>query len=115
MGRKPRIVRKQRCPNRMEEISEELNSRLESNKTVEKCMKKMKYLIEKYKEAKSGTGNRLGAQEGKAYFTTRSTLSWDVEISLHYETCLKQGPVEVKVHWTYHTAAVLTPQLVRMI
>ena len=30
----------------MEEISEELNSRLESNKTVEKCMKKMKYLIE---------------------------------------------------------------------
>ena len=98
MGRKPRIVRKQRCPNRMEEISEELNSRLESNKTVEKCMKKMKYLIEEYKEAKSGTGNRLGAQEGKAYFTTRSTLSWDVEISLYYETCLKQGPVEVKVH-----------------
>ena len=98
MGRKPRIVRKQRGPNRMEEISEELNSRLESNKTVEKCMKKMKYLIEKYKEAKSGTGNRLGAQEGKAYFTTRSTLSWDVEISLHYETCLKQGPVEVQVH-----------------
>ena len=33
-------------------ISEELNSRLESNKTVEKYMKKMKYLIEKYKEAK---------------------------------------------------------------
>ena len=98
MGRKPRIVRKQRARTAWRKISEELNPRLESNKTMEKCMKKMTYLIEKYKDAKSETGNRLGAQEGKAYFTTRSTLSWDVEISLYYETCLKQGPVEVQVH-----------------
>ena len=52
----------------MEEISEELNSRLESNKTVEKCMKKMNYLIEKYKEEKSGTGNRLGAPRRQSIF-----------------------------------------------
>ena len=41
-------------------ISEELNSRLESNKTVEKCMKKMKYLIEKYKEAKEWNRKQTG-------------------------------------------------------
>ena len=29
---------------------------------------------------------------------SQGMLSWDVEISLHYETCLKQGPVEVQVH-----------------
>ena len=56
-----------------------------------------------------------GTQEGEAYFTTRLTLSWDAKISLHYEMCLKQGPVEVQVHLAHHTAAVPTPQLVRMI
>lgn len=30
-------------------ICDELNSRMETNKTVEKCMKKLKYLIDKYR------------------------------------------------------------------
>ena len=68
MGRKPRIVRKQRGPNRMEEISEELNSRLESNKTVEKCMKKMTYLIEKYKYAKEWNRKQTGGTRRQSIF-----------------------------------------------
>ena len=49
-------------------ISEELNSRLESNKTVEKCMKKMKYLIEKYKEAKEWKRNQTGGTRRQNIF-----------------------------------------------
>ena len=52
----------------MEEISEELNSRLESNKTVEKCMKKMKYLIEKYKEAKEWNRKQTGGTRRQSIF-----------------------------------------------
>ncbi|XP_068680753.1 uncharacterized protein [Montipora foliosa] len=49
-------------------ISEELNSRLESNKTVEKCMKKMKYLIEKYKEAKEWNRKQTGGTRRQSIF-----------------------------------------------
>ncbi|XP_068685348.1 uncharacterized protein [Montipora foliosa] len=49
-------------------ISQELHSRLESNKTVEKCMKKMKYLIEKYKEAKEWNRKQTGGTRRQSIF-----------------------------------------------
>ena len=49
-------------------ISENLNSRLESNKTVEKCMKKMKYLIKKYKEAKEWNRKQTGGTRRQSIF-----------------------------------------------
>ena len=49
-------------------FSEELNSRLESNRTVGKCMKKVKYLIEKYKEAKGYNQEQTGATRRQIVF-----------------------------------------------
>ena len=49
-------------------ILEELNSRLECNKTVEKCMKKMKYLIEKYKEVKEWNRKQTGGTRRQSIF-----------------------------------------------
>ena len=49
-------------------ISENFNSRLESNKTVEKCMKKMKYLIEKYKEVKEWNRKQTGGTRRQSIF-----------------------------------------------
>ena len=60
----------------MEEISEELNSRLESNKTVEKCMKKMKYLIEKYKEAKEWNWKQSGGTRRQSIFYNEINAIW---------------------------------------
>ena len=49
-------------------ISEELNSLLESNETVEKCMKELKYLIEKYKEAKEWNRKQTGGTRRQSIF-----------------------------------------------
>ena len=68
MGRKPRIVRKQRARTAWRKISEELNPRLESNKTMEKCMKKMTYLIEKYKDAKEWNRKQTGGTRRQSIF-----------------------------------------------
>ena len=68
MGRKPRIVRKQRAQTAWRKISEELNPSLESNKTVEKCMKKMTYLIEKYKYAKEWNRKQTGGTRRQSIF-----------------------------------------------
>ena len=65
MGRKPRIVRKQRGPNRIEENLGIVE--LSFNKTV-KCMKKMKYLIEKYKEAKEWNRKQTGGTRRQSIF-----------------------------------------------
>lgn len=48
-------------------ICNELNSPLESNKTI-KCMKKMKYLIEKYKEAKEWNRKQTGATRQSVFY-----------------------------------------------
>ena len=68
MGRKPRIVGKQRARTAWRKISEELNPHLESNKTVEKCMKKMTYLIEKYKDAKEWNRKQTGGTRRQSTF-----------------------------------------------
>ncbi|KAJ7390870.1 hypothetical protein OS493_021761 [Desmophyllum pertusum] len=47
-------------------ICDELNSRMESSKTVDKCMKKMKILIEKYKEAKEWNRKQSGGSKRKS-------------------------------------------------
>ena len=78
-------------------------------------MNKIKYLIEKYKEAKEWNQKQTGGTRSKAYFTTRSTLSWGVEILLHLRNVSEAGTSGVQVHGTHHTAAVLAPQLVWMI
>ena len=39
-------------------ICDELNARMDSNRTVEKCKKKIKYLIDRYKEAKERNGKQ---------------------------------------------------------
>lgn len=49
-------------------ICDELNSRMETNKTVEKCMKKMKYLIDKFKEAKEWNRKQTGGTRRQSVF-----------------------------------------------
>lgn len=49
-------------------ICEELNTRTNANKNVEKCMKKMKYLIDKYKVAKEWNRKQTGGSIRKSVF-----------------------------------------------
>ena len=49
-------------------IWEEVNARKETSKTVEKCIKKMKYLIDKYKEAKEWNRKQTGGSKMKRMF-----------------------------------------------
>ena len=49
-------------------IWEEVNARMETSKTVEKCIKKMKYLIDKYKEAKEWNRKQTGGSKRKRMF-----------------------------------------------
>ncbi|KAK3709647.1 hypothetical protein QZH41_001932 [Actinostola sp. cb2023] len=49
-------------------ICDEFNSREEVNKTVEKCQKKMKYLIDRYKIAKEWNRKQSGGSKRKSIF-----------------------------------------------
>ena len=41
--------------NAWREIAEAINNKFKTNKTVDKCLRKIKYLIDAYKEKKKGT------------------------------------------------------------
>ena len=58
----------QRVTNGVEEICDDLNAHMKSNKTVEMCMKKIKYLIERYKEAKEWNRKQTEGSKKKSLF-----------------------------------------------
>ena len=47
---------------------DDLNTRFKSNRTVDKCMRKIKYLIDKYKEKKDWNRNQSGGNLRKSPF-----------------------------------------------
>ena len=47
---------------------DDLNTRFKSNRTVDKCMRKIKYLINKYKEKKDWNRNQSGGNLRKSPF-----------------------------------------------
>ena len=49
-------------------ICEEVNARMEISKTVEKCIKKIKYLIDRYKEAKEWSRKQSGGSKKQSLF-----------------------------------------------
>ena len=49
-------------------IVDDLNTRFKSNRTVDKCMRKIKYLIDKYKEKKDWNRNQSGGNLRKSPF-----------------------------------------------
>ena len=49
-------------------ICEEVNARMEISKTVEKCIKKIKYLIDRYKEAKEWNRKQSGGSKKQSLF-----------------------------------------------
>lgn len=49
-------------------IVDDLNARFKANRTVDKCMRKIKYLIDKYKEKKDWNCNRSGGNLRKSPF-----------------------------------------------
>ena len=49
-------------------ISEEINNRLGRRKTIQKCMRKMKYIIERYKDAKEWNARQTGNYCRKSIF-----------------------------------------------
>ena len=51
-----------------QKIWDEINDRLGCHKTAQKCMKKIKYLIDRYKEAKDWNWKQTGGNLGKSVF-----------------------------------------------
>ena len=49
-------------------IVEELNAQFSNNRTVDKCMHKMKYIIDKYKEKKDWNRKQTGGNLRKSQF-----------------------------------------------
>ena len=49
-------------------ICEEVNARMETSKTVEKCIKKIKYLIDRYKETKEWNRKQSGGSKKQSLF-----------------------------------------------
>lgn len=49
-------------------IVDDLNTRFKSNRTVDKCMRKIKYLLDKYKEKKDSNRNQSGGNLRKSPF-----------------------------------------------
>ena len=49
-------------------ICEEDNARMENSKTIEKCIKKIKYLIDRYKEAKEWNRKQSGGSKKQSLF-----------------------------------------------
>ena len=49
-------------------IVDDLNTRFKSNRTVDKCMGKIKYLIDNYKEKKDWNRNQSGGNYRKSPF-----------------------------------------------
>ena len=64
-------------------IVDDLNTRFKSNRTVYKCRRKIKYLIDKYKEKKTGIVTKVVEILGSLLFTMRLTRFSDVVILLH--------------------------------
>ena len=52
-------------------IVDELNAKYNHRRNVEKCKRKMKYLVDKYKEVKIGTENRVVVPFGSLRTTTK--------------------------------------------
>ena len=54
--------------NAWREIAEAINSKFKTNKTVDKCLQKIKYLIDAYKEKKEWNRNQTGGKLRKSIF-----------------------------------------------
>ena len=54
-----------------DEIVREINQNLGTTRSGEKCQKKMKYLIERYKEAKDWNSHQTGGHRGRLSFTMK--------------------------------------------
>ena len=61
-----RALRESRTARR--KIFDDLNTHMKSNKPVEKCMKKIKYLIERHKEAKEWNRKQTEGSKKKSLF-----------------------------------------------
>ena len=54
--------------NAWREIAEAINNKFKTNKTVDKCLRKIKYLIDAYKEKKEWNRNQTGGNLRKSIF-----------------------------------------------
>ena len=57
-------------------IAEDISNKFKTNKTVDKCLRKIKYLIDAYKEKKNGTEIRLVVTYESLFSLMKLMLSW---------------------------------------
>ena len=58
------------------EIAEGINNKFKTNKTVDKCLRKIKYLIDVYKEKKNGTEIRPVVTYKSLFSMMKLMLFW---------------------------------------
>lgn len=77
--------------NAWREIAEAINNKFKTNKTVDECSRKIKYLIDAYKEKKNGTEIRPVVTYESLFSMMKLMPFWVAAMPWPWNTCKKQG------------------------